>query len=59
MLVQLKNDKVVNVKLALAELVKKHMDEKGQLSEDPKFMELYQALKEDANEEISSVFSNE
>lgn len=33
-LIGLKNDKVINVKLALAELVKKHMDEKGLLSTD-------------------------
>lgn len=41
----LKNDKVINVKLGLAELVKKHMDEKGVLSGDEKFIELFKALK--------------
>ncbi len=44
-LVGLKNDKVINVKLGLAELVKKHMDEKGVMSEDEKFIELFKALK--------------
>lgn len=44
-LIDLKNDKVINVKLALAELVKKHMDEKGLLSTDEKFIELYNTLK--------------
>jgi len=44
-LIELKNDKVINVKLALAELVKKHMDDKGLLSEDKKLIELYSALK--------------
>lgn len=55
-LIDLKNDKVINVKLALAELVKKHMDEKGLLSEDSKFIDLYNALKYDTNEEIRGVF---
>jgi hypothetical protein len=58
-LVGLRNDKVVNVKLALAELVKRHMDEKGELSNNDKFLQLFKALKEDENEEINSVFTIE
>lgn len=38
------------MKLALAELVKKHHDEKGSLSEDPKFTELYESLRQDEDE---------
>ncbi len=33
-MVGLAEDKVVNVKLVLAEIVKKHIDQKGKLSED-------------------------
>lgn len=33
-MVGLSQDKVVNVKLVLAEIVKKHIAEKGKLSED-------------------------
>ena len=33
-MLSLSDDKVVNVKLILAEIVKKHIDSKGELSED-------------------------
>ena len=45
--VDMKKDKVINVKLALAETVKRHLDEKGCISEEPKFVELLEALRED------------
>ena len=35
--VGLKDDKVINVKLVLAEIVRKHMDEHGCLSEEESF----------------------
>ena len=54
--VGLKDDKVPNVKLALAEIVRKHMEEKGPLSQHEKFLQLYESLKKDTDEEISSVF---
>jgi hypothetical protein len=55
-LMKLKDDQVINVKLVLAELVKNHMDEKGKLSDNGKFVELYEFLKEDKDEEIRYLF---
>ena len=54
--IDLRNDKVPNVKLALAEIVRKHNEQKGPLSGNQKFMELLNVLKSDPDEEISSVF---
>lgn len=54
--VGLKGDKVINVKLVQAEIVRKHMDEHGCLSEEENFMELFESLKKDENEEIRDVF---
>lgn len=48
---------MINVKLVLAEIVKKHSDEGGCLSENEKFKELMGILKEDENEEIRDVFA--
>jgi hypothetical protein len=39
-MVELCSDKVVNVKLVLAEIVKKHIDSKGLLSEDEELLKL-------------------
>lgn len=39
-MVGLADDKVVNVKLVLAEIVKNHMDNKGKLSNDETFLKL-------------------
>ena len=46
-MVELANDKVVNVKLVLAEIVKKHRNEKGVLSEDEEFLMLVERLQKD------------
>lgn len=37
-MVELSDDKVVNVKLVLAEIVKKHIDIGGSMSEDPQLL---------------------
>ncbi len=55
-LVGLADDKVVNVKLVLAEIVQKHMVEKGPLSEEEEFVQLRDKLASDANEEIKVIF---
>lgn len=48
-MVDLADDKVVNVKLVLAEIVKKHIDQKGKLSEDEELLKLRDKLKSDPN----------
>jgi hypothetical protein len=55
-LVGLADDKVVNVKLVLAEIVQKHMAEKGPLSGEEEFVQLRDKLANDANEEIKVIF---
>jgi hypothetical protein len=55
-MINLADDKVVNVKLVLAEIVKKHISEKGKLSEDEAFLQLRQKLIASDNEEIKNVF---
>lgn len=49
-------DKVVNVKLVLAEIIKNHIDSKGSLSTNEVLLQLREKLKGDPNEEVSSVF---
>jgi hypothetical protein len=56
-MVELAEDKVVNVKLVLAEIVKKHIDLKGKLCEDEQLLELRDKLKSDSNEEVEGVFA--
>lgn len=56
-MVDLADDKVVNVKLVLAEIVKKHIDQKGKLSQDQELLKLRDKLKSDPNEEVEGVFS--
>lgn len=46
-MVGLADDKVVNVKLVLAEIVKKHFDEEGKLSKDEEMIKLRDKLKGD------------
>lgn len=48
-MVDLSEDKVVNVKLVLAEIVKNHIDQKGKLSEDEELLKLRDKLKSDPN----------
>lgn len=55
-LVGLADDKVVNVKLVLAEIVQKHMAEKGPLSEQEEFIQLRDKLANDPNEEVKVIF---
>lgn len=43
------DDKVVNVKLVLAEIVQKHIVEKECLSEDPALLKLKEKLAQDAD----------
>jgi hypothetical protein len=50
------DDKVVNVKLVLAEIIKNHIDGKGSLSENETLLSLKDKLKSDPNEEVSSIF---
>jgi|JI9StandDraft_2_1071091.scaffolds.fasta_scaffold451445_2 hypothetical protein len=56
-MVELAEDKVVNVKLVLAEIVKKHIEQKGKLCEDKQLLELRDKLKSDSNEEVEGVFA--
>ena len=56
-MVDLSEDKVVNVKLVLAEIVKKHIERKGVLSEDEDLLKLRDKLRADPDEEIESVFT--
>lgn len=49
-MINLAQDKVVNVKLVLAEIVKKHIAEKGKLSEDEELLKLRDTLMADPNE---------
>lgn len=58
-MVGLAGDKVVNVKLVLAETVKRHIEEKGELSEDEELLGLRDKLKADSDEEVSGVFEEE
>jgi len=55
-MINLADDKVINVKLVLAEIVKKHIIEKGKLSEDESFLQLRQKLMASENEEVKNVF---
>ena len=55
-MLQLADDKVVNVKLVLAEIVRNHFETKGSLCSNPHLLELREKLKHDANEEVSGVF---
>ena len=52
----MKDDKVVNVKLLLAEVILEHIEEKGPLCEDEALLALQNSLKEDENEEVREVF---
>lgn len=58
-MVELSDDKVVNVKLVLAEIVKKHIDIGGSMSEDPELLQLRDKLMADEDEEVESVFKEE
>lgn len=42
-------DKVVNVKLVLAEIIKNHIDSKGRLSDNETLLQLREKLKSDPN----------
>lgn len=55
-MVKLADDKVVNVKLVLAEIVKNHLTAQGQLSNDEEFLKLKERLENDPNEEVRGVF---
>ena len=52
----LADDKVVNVKLALAELVKKYISKGGELAKEEGFIKLKERLEEDSEEEVREVF---
>ena len=56
-MIGLADDKVVNVKLVLAEIVKKHVTSKGLLSEDENFIKLRDRLINDPDEEVQGVFA--
>ena len=58
-MVGLAEDKVVNVKLVLAETVKKHIANKGSLCEDEELLKLRDKLKADPDEEVEGVFAEE
>ena len=55
-LLNLANDKVINVRLVLAELVKKHILQNGSLSKQEDFLKLRDQLASDKNEEVRSIF---
>ena len=55
---EMKNDKVVNVKLLLAETIKQHLDAKGPLSGEEAVLSLVGCLKEDENEQVRDVFED-
>jgi hypothetical protein len=48
-MVQLSDDKVVNVKLVLAEIVKNHIASNGNLSQEEDFLKLKTKLENDAD----------
>lgn len=56
LLTGLADDKVINVRLVLAEIVSKHMSSKGPLSEEEEFVKLRDRLASDSNEEVRSIF---
>ena len=58
-MVGLADDKVVNVKLVLAEILKKHFEEQGKLSKDEELLKLKQKLEKDEDEEVSGVFTEQ
>lgn len=55
-LVGLADDKVINVRLVLAEIVQKHMSTHGPLSEEEDFSKLRDKLAQDSNEEVRIIF---
>jgi hypothetical protein len=52
----LADDKVVNVKLVLAEIIRNHIETKGSLSSNEVLLQLREKLKHDPSEEVSGVF---
>lgn len=57
-MISLADDKVVNVKLVLAETVKKHWLKNGHLCNLHKFLELKKKLENDQDDEVRSVFED-
>lgn len=55
-LIGLADDKVINVRLVLAEIVQKHMSTHGPLSEEEDFLKLRDKLAQDSNEEVRIIF---
>ncbi len=56
LLTGLADDKVINVRLVLAEIVQKHLSSNGPLSQEEDFLKLRDKLASDSNEEIRSIF---
>ena len=56
---EMKNDKVVNVKLLLAETVKEHINKKGPLAQQESLIALRNSLKQDEDQEVRDVFEEE
>lgn len=56
LLTSLADDKVINVRLVLAEIVQKHMNTHGPLSEEEDFLKLRDKLASDKNDEVRAIF---
>lgn len=56
LLTSLADDKVINVRLVLAEIVQKHMSSQGPLSEEEDFIKLKDKLASDTNDEVRAIF---
>ena len=55
-MVELANDKVINVRMILAETVKRHIQKGGALSTNEMIISLRDKLKKDPDQEIQEVF---
>jgi len=56
LLTSLADDKVINVRLVLAEIVQKHVNAHGPLSEEEDFLKLRDKLASDKNDEVRAIF---
>lgn len=56
LLTSLADDKVINVRLVLAEIVQKHFNAHGPLSEEEDFLKLRDKLASDKNDEVRAIF---
>ena len=55
-MVGLSDDKVINVRLILAEIVQKHISKEGAMSSSQAILNLRDKLKQDVDEEVKEIF---